>query len=442
MATEVVAARRRIIRRPRLTSILDDSSARIRLLIAPAGYGKTTLAREWLGEPERRAVWYRGGPATADVAALAAGVAEAAATIIPDAGKRMRERLRATGHPEEDVDILAELFAEDVQEWPQEGWLAIDDYQFAMESAASERFVDLLTHQTPIQMLITSRRRPSWATARRILYGEILEIDRRALAMQDDEARAVVLRDDAAFAALLAQARGWPAIIGLAAFNTGAAAAHEMLPDQLYDYFAQEVYEALPEEDRVPLGELSFAMTFDATFVHGLFASRAQRTLDAGLRIGVLAQPERNQFELHPLFAELLQELVFPDPIARKDVAARVGAALLNRGRWDDGFDLACHYGLTDLMVAVMESALSALLDQGRLATISRWLEAAGAVHCYAAVFDLAEAEVAFRVGDHDVAEGLARQAAGRLSRSSQHIARAYIRAGHSSLLGGRERES
>src|SRR5687768_5598100 len=107
MATEVVAARRRIIRRPRLTTMLDESSARIRLLIAPAGYGKTTLAREWLGEPERDDVWYRGGPASADVAALAAGISEAVGSIIPDAGKRMRERLRATGHPEEDVDILA-----------------------------------------------------------------------------------------------------------------------------------------------------------------------------------------------------------------------------------------------------------------------------------------------------------------------------------------------
>ncbi len=110
----------------------------------------------------------------------------------------MRERVRATGHPEEDVDILAELFAEDVQKWPEDAWLAIDDYQFAMESAASERFVDLLTQQTPIQMLITSRRRPSWATARRILYGEIFEIDRRALAMEDAEAKSVLRRSRSA----------------------------------------------------------------------------------------------------------------------------------------------------------------------------------------------------------------------------------------------------
>src|SRR5918999_1302801 len=196
MSTEVVATRRRIIRRPRLTKLLDESPARIKLLIAPAGYGKTTLAQEWLSEPKRQDVWYRGGPAAADVAALAAGLAVAASEVIPDAGRRMRERIRATGHPEEDVDILAELFAEDLQEWPDDAWLAFDDYQFAMESVASERFVDLLAQLTPIQMLITSRRRPSWATARRILYGEILEIDRRALAMEDSEARDVLGRKD------------------------------------------------------------------------------------------------------------------------------------------------------------------------------------------------------------------------------------------------------
>jgi LuxR family transcriptional regulator, maltose regulon positive regulatory protein len=294
MATEVAAARRRIIRRPRLTSILDDSTARIRLLTAPAGYGKTTLAREWLGEPDRRGVWYRGGPASADVAALAAGIAEAASELITDAGKRMRDRLRATGHPEEDVEILAELFAEDVQQWPEDAWLAFDDYQFAMESAASERFVDLVTQQTPIQMLITSRRRPTWATARRILYGEILEIDRRALAMEDAEARAVVNRDDAEFDEVLRVARGWPAVIGLAGLNADLGSSREPLPDQLYDYFAQEVYEALPESVRVPLAELSFATTFDPGFAELLLGSQAAPAEEAGLRIGVLTQTARD----------------------------------------------------------------------------------------------------------------------------------------------------
>ncbi len=47
-ATLAPIRRARIIDRPRLTRRLDACGARIILLIAPAGYGKTTLAREWL----------------------------------------------------------------------------------------------------------------------------------------------------------------------------------------------------------------------------------------------------------------------------------------------------------------------------------------------------------------------------------------------------------
>src|SRR5829696_4576373 len=172
MAAEAVSTRRRIIPRPRLTKLLDESPARIKLLVAPAGYGKTTLAQQWLDVSERRDVWYRGGPASADVAALAAGIAIAASEIVPDAGKRMTQRIRTVGHAEDDVDVLAELFAEDVQAWPADAWLAIDDYHHAMESTASERFMELATLQTSVQFLVTSRRRPRWASARLILYGK------------------------------------------------------------------------------------------------------------------------------------------------------------------------------------------------------------------------------------------------------------------------------
>jgi LuxR family transcriptional regulator, maltose regulon positive regulatory protein len=442
MAVEVEAARRRIIRRPRLTSMLDETSARIRLLIAPAGYGKTTLAREWLGEPDRRAVWYRGGPASADIAALAAGIAEAASEIVPDAGKRMRDRLRATGHAEEDVDILAELFAEDVQEWPTDAWLAFDDYQFAMESVASERFVDLLTQQTSIQMLISSRRRPSWATARRILYGEILAIDRRALAMEDTEAREVVNRGDPEFVGLLQLARGWPAVIGLVRLNSQLAVSPESLPDQLYDYFAQELYDELPEPDRLPLAELSFAPDFDHHFAELLLGSNASRAIEAGLNIGVLAQPTREAFEIHPLFSRLLQERAFPSRGARQQAATRAGYALVQTDRWDDAFAVVRDLALPEVLVAAMERALEKLVDLGRIATVNRWLEAAATLHCDSPVLDLAEAEAAFRTGDYNKAEALAAQAAKRLDPESQLVSRAYARAGHGALLASREQES
>ena len=77
--------RRRIIERPRLTRLLDESQGRIKMLVAPAGYGKTTLARQWLAD--KQAVWYTATPASADVAALAAGLSEAVSRVVPGAGE-------------------------------------------------------------------------------------------------------------------------------------------------------------------------------------------------------------------------------------------------------------------------------------------------------------------------------------------------------------------
>ena len=140
--------------------------------------------------------------------------------------------MRATGTPEQDVDILADLFAEDLADWPDDTWLVFDDYQFAMEAKAPERLVDLLLRKTPIRLLLTSRKRPTWATARRLLYGEVYELGRTELAMDHDEAAEVsVHRKDAP--GLVALAEGWPAVIGLAALTDEFELPEGGLPDAL-----------------------------------------------------------------------------------------------------------------------------------------------------------------------------------------------------------------
>ena len=49
-----------IIERPRLLKLLDETEAKIILLVAPAGYGKTTLARQWLRTCVKPRLWVRG----------------------------------------------------------------------------------------------------------------------------------------------------------------------------------------------------------------------------------------------------------------------------------------------------------------------------------------------------------------------------------------------
>jgi ATP/maltotriose-dependent transcriptional regulator MalT len=421
--------------------MLDESTARIRMLIAPAGYGKTTLAREWLGEDERHDVWYRGGPASADVAALAAGISEAVGEVIPDAGKRMRERVRATGHPEEDVDILAELFAEDVQQWPADAWLAIDDYQFAMESAASERFVDLLTQQTPIQMLITSRRRPSWATARRILYGEFFEIDRRALAMQDSEAKAVLCRTDQDAHELIRRAQGWPAVLGMASSANQLRVPAEHFPVALYEYFAEELYQGLSESMRVGIAQLGALSGLSLEAVREILGSLVDEIFEEASRLGVLTGAGGAEVEVHPLLQEFLVAKLALLPRERTtEFAQNSTAALLGIGSWDGAVEVIQRTDAPQLLPQILERALDDLLREGRTSTIASWLDFAHSSHVSSPMLDLAEAELLFREGRHARAEGLSLQASAQLSGPA--CARALIRAGHSALLDTRDIEA
>src|SRR5207248_10760998 len=84
------AAQSYIIKRPRLTKLLDETDARIILLCAPAGYGKTTLAREWVATRSEPVLWYSGGPAMADVAALAVDLAELFGGVDSELVERVR----------------------------------------------------------------------------------------------------------------------------------------------------------------------------------------------------------------------------------------------------------------------------------------------------------------------------------------------------------------
>src|SRR3954468_7872374 len=123
----VPAGRRHIIERPRLTRLLDQTSARVIMLVAPAGYGKTTLARQWLEEKNHG--WYAASAASADVAALGTGIANAARAVSSSLGDQFREWL-LTRRGNEDAILAASFLAEDLRRWPDEAWLAIDDYHW------------------------------------------------------------------------------------------------------------------------------------------------------------------------------------------------------------------------------------------------------------------------------------------------------------------------
>ena len=359
---------------------LDRSQARVRMLVAAAGYGKTILAEQWAGQEGRRAAWYRARRSAIDVAVLARGLSAASAQILPGAGSRLEERLAATQDPAREAGVLAEILADDLLEWPEDAWIVLDDYHHVAASPSSEQFVDTLVHRAPVRLLIASRSRPSWVAGRHILYGEVLEITQTALAMSVDEVEEVFGGRHAELTpGLLAIADGWPAVIGLASVADATPAADVDMPEALYEFFADEVYRALELPVRTGLAILGALPLVDRELAAELLgADRAETVCGEALTLGVLDERD-GRLELHPLAATFLEARARRDAGEELDRVAPVAlAAYRHRREWDAAFDVVDRFGMDAELEPLVAESLDELLNAGRLTTLETWIEWSG----------------------------------------------------------------
>src|SRR5262245_21524468 len=307
---EVRIRKRRIVERPRLFALLDESKARVRMLVAPAGYGKTTLAEQWVARDGRVGVWYTARSASTDVAALALGIARAATSIIEDGDHRLREHLRALPAPAENVQTLAEILGEDLGSWPADAWLVLDDYHEITPEPRAEEFVEALVALSHVQVLIASRVRPAWIASKNVLYGDVLELSQAALAMSAAEAADVLLERPApTTTGLLSLAKGWPAVIGLASVSSVEVGPEiEQVPESLYRFLADEVFGALPPQVQQGLTTLSLAPLLDHELIVALLGRNdAELVCGSGLDVGLIVERGAT-IELHPLARVFLDE--------------------------------------------------------------------------------------------------------------------------------------
>lgn len=399
------AVRRHIIERPRLTRLLDEASAPVLLLVAPAGYGKTTLARQWLSN--RPHAWLQANESSSDVVALTVDVARALASLGISANRHLFERVRTMRDPHQDLRALAELQADDLRSWPGGAWLAIDDYEHIASSEVAEEYVRLLLETLDMHLLVASRVTPVWATARARLYSDIYAVDRAELAMRVAEGRAVLQAAPASRASqILGLADGWPALIGLASLSDLTADSEHDLPGTLFDYFADELFYRGSRALQVALPQMALAPRITQRLAASMFGPRKGPELlreaeDIGFFSGTA--PE---LRLHPLLRKFLLTKLTSDA---RDAAARSLIQLfLQESAWDDAFELIRVRRDGPALVQLCEAAYASMLAIGRTPTLNTWLRLAGEFGVTSPVLDVIRAELALRDGSLSHAKRLA----------------------------------
>ena len=418
-----------------MTRLLSESEAKIVLLVAPAGYGKTTLARQWLSDKPH--VWHNSTESSADVAALASRLADAAADLTHADVSRVDRRLHLSRNPEQEVEVLAEFVGGCFADSPSNAWLAVDDYHLLMDSDAAETLVGALAQSAPINLLVTSRRRPSWASARQIMYGEIYELGRNEIAMDATEVDEVLEGHTRPVAAgLKGLADGWPAVVGMAALTRDAVAPADIIIDEaLYEFFVEDVLNTVEPEVQELLHRVAVLPEIKLEACQELFGEAAVAQVRRAEQLGLLSRAGVDSY-MHPLLRRfLLMKYRERDSSDLQATARKAFDFALAWRDFDNAFSLAAEFELLELLEVLIRVGLENLLAVGRMATLRKWVDAATEFGISSPVVAIAEAEVAFREGDHVRADAFATAAVNELLDDDPLRGRGLFRAGQAAYF-------
>ncbi len=435
---EVPLGRRHIIERPRLTRLLDETSARVIMLVAPAGYGKTTLARQWLAN--RRFSWLAATRASGDVAALAGDIASAVSAILGTRSSSVVTRLSG-GHelPHKHSD-LAKLQIEELSNWPRDAWLVIDEYEWLVASGAANEYVSLLLEGSTLNLLLTSRARPGWATARRQIYGDFTLVDRSLLKMDSEEAQQVLANANRPISeALLEIAAGWPAVLGLAAL-TPVEHLSDAIPETLYEYLADELFNKSSRVLRDTLPMLALAPRVSPQVAAVLCGpNEAGCVMREAAEVGYLGDSS-GVLSFHPLLKEFLLAKLDPTDERALQASTDLVSLFLQSCAWDDAFHVIQNMPDQQSLLQLIKAGYGPMLRTGRTATLAEWLDMARRQGLETPLLDLIEAELAAREGRTRLAERMALYAAHRGESSIRF--HALCLAGRIAHLDNRESDS
>ncbi len=430
-----------IIERPRLIAHLaEGGGSRVSVLAAPAGYGKTTLARQWSQRQDGPVAWYRTTRASGDVALLAVQLDDLLASIAPEL-PREEGKVAAIASVNASPKPLGRAILRTFETLSEDVLLVVDEWEAAGTNEAEE-LLSMLVEGLGIRFLITTRTRPDWFTPRLEVYREGLEIGVDELAMTDDEAAKVLTAVGAVAgrARLMRTAEGWPAVLGLAAMSGDVdLTSSRLLSHTLYEFLASELLAAAPESTQTALMLLAVASVTDVGVARELLGRGAGKVIDDAVAHGLLAVTEGTSLSLHPLLRELLIQRFAGADAAEREALLTNSRRLLAARRWDEALSVAEVAQDAGFATEAIGAALDDLLAAGRTSSLERWVAAARAAGAEGGLIDYAESEALLRADELDHAMALATQAAGSLD--GDLAARAHLVAGRAAQLLDRPRQ-
>jgi LuxR family maltose regulon positive regulatory protein len=356
-------------------------------VVAPAGYGKTTLLTQWAERTARRVGWVSVDQRDNDPAVLLTYIGAALDRIEPIDPSVVQAQ---TGPGASIMGAVAQLAAA-MAAMTRPVALVLDHVEL-LGNQQSLDVVAELAAQLPagVQLLVASRARPPLPVAVLRTQGRVVEVGVEELAMDQQAARALlegagVELDDAEVSELVARTEGWPVGLYLAALahKAGSPRRHAWAgftgDDRLMaDYLWSELLGHFSPERVAFLTRTAVLQRMSGPLCDAVLdttgSSAVLASLEEGNLLLVPLDRQRRWYRYHHLFQELLlAELARREPDLVPQLHARAASWCEANGLPETAIDHAQAAGDTDRVARlVWELALPAY-DAGRVESTRRW---------------------------------------------------------------------
>ena len=357
-----------LVSRPQLTERVRQGTRRkLTLVLAPAGFGKTTLLAAWLAEAtggQRSAGWVSLDASENEPALFWAYVIGALQKVHPAVGTRAMSLLRSPQRPPTE-SVLTALINE-IDAIDSDFILVLDDYHLIESPLVHGALAFLLDHlPRRMHLVLASRAEPPLPLSRLRARGELTELRAADLRFTLDEASAflnqVMVLDLSASDTekLERRTEGWIAGLKLAALSLKGRGDVRGFVDAfsggnrfIADYLVEEVLNAESERVRRFLLGTAILDRLSGPLCDAVTDERGSQALLESLErrnLFVVALDDRREwFRYHHLFADVLQaHSIREDPVRARACHRRASVWYERNGALADAVRHA--FGADDL---------------------------------------------------------------------------------------------
>jgi LuxR family transcriptional regulator, maltose regulon positive regulatory protein len=357
-------------------------------VVAPAGYGKTTLLAQWAAAKQPRVAWVSADRGDNDPAVLLAYLV-AAVDRVEDVDRSLLRAIASPGDARTVVPLLMSTLASMTAPMV----IGLDHAEAITSRGSLDLIVELAMSLPPgSQLAIASRDTPPIPSARLRSQGRVLEIGVEDLAMGSADAcslleEAGVVLSARELDALVERTEGWAAGLYLAALamNAGSPrteAGFSFTGDDRFmgDYLRSELLDRVSRAEVTFLTRTSILDRMCGPLCDAVLDAKGSgdqlEELDSRNLLVVPLDRRRVWYRYHQLFRELLlAELSRREPDMISTLHRRAAAWCVQNGRPETAIEYAQAAGDAGLVSQLVLDSMHSVWASGRVDTVLSWME-------------------------------------------------------------------